>query len=187
MIVIGLFGKMGSGKGIASAILKDAFDFTSLGITDPIKQLLKDFLNVPSYKLWGNSEERTEDVRKALQDFGACGRAQKKDIWLKHLILNIEKNRKWTQGERIVVDDLRYLDEAEELKRRYKATLIQIECPSSYSCVSDPKLREHESEKALEDVNLNLLMDYVIVNDSSLEVFREKVVSLMKDILHENT
>lgn len=187
MIVIGLFGKMGSGKGIASNILKTSFGFSSFGITDPIKHIVSEYMGIPDYKLWGNSEERTDEIRKALQEFGACGRALQKDIWLKHLIQHIEISRRFTQGRRIVIDDLRYLDEAIELKKRYKAILIQIACPSSYSCVSDPQLREHESEKAVDDINLTRLMDHAIINDGSLHNFHTKVRDLMKEILNENT
>jgi len=110
---IALTGKMGSGKSTAAQFLQD-YGFKCFSFAAKLKDLAKE--------LFGMEDKD----RKLLQDLGSAMREIQKDVWAIYLVKEIEVY--CAIGKcRVVVDDLRYLNEAEIL-RRHGFVLVRLIC-----------------------------------------------------------
>jgi len=110
---IALTGKMGSGKSTASHFLED-YGFKCFSFASKLKELATDL-----FKMEGKD-------RELLQRFGSAMREIDRDVWARYLVENIEANCP-IETCRAVVDDLRYLNEAELLKK-HGFVLVRLIC-----------------------------------------------------------
>lgn len=134
MILVGLCGKMNSGKGEVSKILVEKYGFIEMSMADTMKCISRDVFEIHKNILWGGSDKRTPEVRGILQSLGAWGRNNDPDIWVKcwerrlnsyietekdplNLVrqLNLPFPQKFL---RISVPDIRFPNEAEHLMQR---------------------------------------------------------------------
>jgi hypothetical protein len=160
-MIIGLCGFKGSGKTTLAKLM--APTFTRQPFAEPLYKMLETLLihqgatrSEIDYLFTTGKEESTpylngKSPRQALQTLGTeWGRNHiAKTIWL-----DVWKRKLATQSTSIVVDDVRFLNEAEML-RRHGGIIIKIERPG---VELDP---QHISE--LEQ--MMIISDYVIAND----------------------
>lgn len=176
MIVVGVCGQMNSGKNVAADVLIKQFDFHAFALAAPIKEILHGFFDVPSEELYGSSEKRSTRTREMLQALGTdFGRHFDPDIWVRSLIRTI-KNRQFT---RTIVTDVRFPNEAHALIREFDAKLIKIVRPK---IKRDHAVDHHQSETAVNEIPDDMY-DKIIMNDSTLPMFKKRVRLVAKGIL----
>lgn len=185
-MIIGLSGKAGSGK-TTFAKVAEILGFTRLSFADGVKHEVKEFLTeyeIPfdDRNLWGSQVDKEEVIqhfspglyalpggehyytpkflatfRELLQFWGTdFRRKQDPDYWVKRLLSQM------VPGEKYVIDDLRFPDEAEAIRKR-GGKVIRVERPHTFK-ISGPN---HASEIALD----NYAFDLTIENDDSLAAY----------------
>jgi dephospho-CoA kinase len=120
---ISFVGKAGCGKtSLANHLTNSHQNFVKLSFATPLKKFAEEILM--------RSIDKTDPLdRKFLQQLGTeLGRARQKDIWIKHFDKNLNKDFHFVQENagmyclqpykkcNFVVDDCRFLNEAEYLK-----------------------------------------------------------------------
>ena len=99
---IGLIGKQGSGKTTIAENL-ETLGYTKLSLADPLRDIVYDLLGVSK----GHIEYRT-----VMQVVGTdCFRRLDPDVWIRHLLKRVYEQ----QLADVVVDDVRFVNEAESL------------------------------------------------------------------------
>jgi hypothetical protein len=92
------------------------------------------------------------------------------DVWVKRLAARIAEASVYDAFPPIVITDVRYLNEAEML-RRHHAMLIRIDRPGLGPADSHPS----ETELA------NFLFDHTITNDGTIDDLHRKIDDLMDE------
>jgi len=150
-IRIALSGKAGCGKTtIAKNLVKD-WGFRRFSFAKKLKEVY--------YDLFPESKgKRKEEIREDLKWLGCTLRIRKPDIWIQVVLREIEK----LKPERVVIDDLRFVNEAQIL-RRAKFNLIRIERAETLRQMWGYNVRdEHPSECDLDDYTR---WDRVVINN----------------------
>lgn len=150
MKIIGLTGKAGSGKSVASQLLHDKFHYKRFSFADPIKNL--------AYEYFGWDGEKGVRGRRLLQVLGTeAGRNYDPDIWVKklrHMILDYDRDQAlFMEDTKIIIDDVRFDNEA-GLVHELGGKVIRLEGASYYG---DHDLGRHPSEIGVS----NHLIDFV--------------------------
>jgi len=118
MTLVAFTGKMGSGKSTAAKTLEE-YGFKRFSFATKLKDL--------SVDLFGMKEKN----RKLLQDFGAVLRGIEEDVWANYLLKQISlyafQCAANSRPFHVVIDDLRYLNEAKIL-RKSGFILIRLVC-----------------------------------------------------------
>ena len=169
MQVIGISGKIGTGKSTLANYMADMLGWDKMSFGDPVKQeaskrfgfpiewcyseqgknkhvsVRKDFIdydpNLDKLVQYFTPGEPT--VRKMLQWWGTdVRRKQDPDYWIKTMEKSINGN--------VIIDDVRFHGEAEMVKR-LGGTLIRVEPYIGWEC--DEKIANHQSETDLDDYN----------------------------------
>jgi len=191
--VIGLSGKMGSGKSTAAAYLATKLNYAIFAFADPLKQTVQQLTDAPASSLWGPSESRTPAVRELLQVIGTdLVRKYYPDRWVTlmrrrigtyeactydiHQMTNAYHLRD-TKG--IIIPDVRFKNELSYLNT-INATTIRI-VGKNNTVDKNNTAEAHESE-----VNLDSIQDAsfttVIHNDGTLETLHKKLDQIIKEI-----
>jgi len=161
-VLVGITGTAGSGKTTAARIMCDRYDFYRVRIAEPIKRMARAL---------GLTHDQVDGPLKEIPLDELCGRTPRyvmqtlgtewgrrmigEDIWVR--VAEKEIGRLMTNGVSVVVDDVRFPDEAVMIKKlggamvRVENTLIT-------------KSTAHESELHI----FNIEVDYVIVNGGSI-------------------
>jgi hypothetical protein len=171
--VIGFTGPAGAGKSTAAGLLVRKWCASSLPFARPLKTMLTAF-GVPHENLYGTPEQKAEPLdllcghsaRHAMQTLGtAWGRALGPDLWVRawqreaHVALRL--------GATIVVDDVRFPNEAEAV-RAMGGTIIQI--------VRSPAELEREPAHVSENFAA-LPFDHRIINDQCMHHLTVQVLA----------
>jgi len=179
-IVVGLTGAAGVGKSAFARDLIRNHGFRRLSLADPLKLMIRAVLaswgyNTAAQDYWieGDGKERPcpalayRTPRLAMQLLGTeYGReGLDGDVWINHLVKRIEAN----SASRIVVDDVRFDNEAEAIITRLDGCNFVIVGKDGKRPRRDPG--DHASEKG---VNPNFL-DATLVNDFTFEGVSEQV------------
>jgi hypothetical protein len=182
-LIIGVHGFKQSGKDTLANLLVEEYGYRRLAFADRVKDAIHIIFGIPKEYLYGSDQdkqrpsgvrwkdlqevvrEKKDDqevlsIRELLQIFATeiC-RSKIPSIWYRYLPL--------PEGERLVVSDLRFENEADFLLSR-EAHLVKVLRPSVGGT-------SHESELGLSDER----MHQVILNDGSLNVFHERIRSWM--------
>lgn len=165
--IISFTGHAGSGKDtIAQQFVKNA-GYERVGFADSLKEILyalnpkielfnNDYIghwhvkNIVDNRGWDEAKKEPE-IRQLLQRLGTEGgrAALGEDIWVKTLFNS-------PHGARIVIPDVRYANEADEIRRR-GGTVVRIVRPGV------GPVNDHSSDK------IDFEADYVLVNDKTPE------------------
>jgi phosphomevalonate kinase len=182
MILIGLSGKLGSGKNyIAEKIIapyfQDKYNILIIGFGDQVKNELYARDIALTYDLL--YDLKTYESRKKLQEYATeYGRDKyNQDMWIRGLDMQIETFAKRSPKEvMVLICDVRFVNEADYIKKK-KGLLFKINSPnrtnSRYWKEADnnqikyDNICNHKSEIDLDNYKL---FDLLINNDIELDV-----------------
>jgi len=177
--LIGLIGYAGSGKSTVASILENQYSVVRTRFASTLKRMLKSMLissgvseeesiamidghlkEVPCSVLGGKTP------RYALQTLGTeWGRnIIDNDIWVNSTMSRV--NNLINTGARVVLDDVRFPNEASAVKQ-HGGILIKV-----YRSASIPTAITHSSE------DLNMEADVLLVNNGSIEELTNQIICL---------
>jgi phosphomevalonate kinase len=189
MKIIGLSGKMGSGKNyIAEKILfphfKDSYNILIIGFGDQMKnELYARDLTLSYDQLY---DHKTFETRQKLQQYGTENGRDKyhQDIWVRGLDIQIETfQRRSGENSLVIICDVRFINEYEYIKQKL-GTVIRIEAPNrtklrytneaSLDEKHMDKIMNHRSETELD----NTVFDIIIKNDIN-DTFNKDILKII--------
>ena len=173
-ILVGLTGKSEVGKSLASEHLKRAYSMHRMAFASPLKRMMI-AMGVPEENVWGDKKEEPLELlcghsaRHAMQTLGTeWGRSMNPNLWTNLFVDEYLRE----QRERVVVDDLRFDNEASVIQE-LGGIVVEIRRPTLE--ITGMKY-EHASEAGV------TIADYAVWNDGTPWDFREKLDLLMKNV-----
>jgi len=176
-LVVGVAGRARSGKDtLASYLLAEVQRSTKIAFADALKEGVAVMLGMTRADMDHPNREKTIEefgfsVRKALQVFGTeGGRTLHPDLWVNLLKLRVAKSDAYL----VVIPDVRFQNEAVYV--RENGVLLHVVRPDGERSVG---IAGHQSELGLgvgDD-------DIVFHNDSTLEVFLQKALHAIPEVL----
>lgn len=173
-MIIGISGKKRAGKDTVASILVEEFGFTRLAFADVIKECvyrLDPIVSLTGLRLkylvdtngWEAAKEFPE-VRRLLQVFGSeVGREMiDKQIWIEMTLSGVKASAD------IVISDVRFQNEAEEIKYQGGQVWRITKATGEY-------IDTHRSETELDSWNF----DQYIPNNGSIDDLRREVREIM--------
>jgi hypothetical protein len=178
--VIGLTGYAQSGKDTVASILVEKYGYTRIAFADKIRDFLyginpmvacsptgylQDLVNLVG---WDNAKQEPQ-VRRLLQDLGISARELlDENIWITSALSKVSK------GDRVVVTDVRFENEAMMIKLM-GGQLWRVKR------VGFGPVNEHVSESELDGYKV----DQIFVNNGTLEDLEVLVTTRMRNALTE--
>lgn len=157
-MLIGLSGKLQSGKDTVAEYLIKKYNFNRLAFADKLKEMARDLF------LWNG--EKDAYGRKLLQDVGMKMREIKDDVWINYILRKIDTNKNY------IITDVRYQNEANSLLK-FGAILWRIE----RNLKRQDETNKHQSEIDLDDYKY---FNHIIHNNSTIDDLYVKVDELLK-------
>lgn len=170
-LLIGLVGRKRTGKDTVAKFVDEMSEGMSvMSFADPLKMACKH-----AYCLSESQLEQTKDVidsrwgmtpRDMMKSLGVkYFRSQDPDHWIKNMVFRL-------QGlDNVIISDARFHNEAMFIKR-HGGVLVHV------SRDLESNEDNHVSERTTDDI----VCDYFIRNDGSLDDLREKVLALMRSL-----
>lgn len=167
---IGIYSDFtGSGKDECAKFLIEVYNFKRFAFADPLKEDLKILL--------GREINKKTD-RSLMQNYGELRRNEYLNHWVDKLIKNINQS----DAENIVVTDIRYMNEIQELIQN-NFLLLKIQCNESKRRENlflrdgfyDPSIEQHNSQKELQ-------LNSEILNPISFKLMNNFDSTFYKDI-----
>jgi len=116
---IAFFGPMCSGKTWCASYLKDDYGYNTIAFAGKLKAI--------AYDLYG-IQDKNGPNRAILQELGGVDlRKPDPDVWIKHALYRAQYLEEIMKGRGLVLDDLRYLNEARALKNN-GFVLVKVNC-----------------------------------------------------------
>lgn len=178
--IIAICGYKRAGKDTVSNILCSEYGYQNMKISHHLKKLCKDLFGFTDDQVEGESKDVVDPIwgitpRQGMQFFGTdvmqyCIKDLLPDIerkfWIKKMIKDIND----TSYDKIVISDLRFIHEYDELKKIYGNNV-------SIWRVERPDLQYNETNQHVSEVEWQYIPYNVkIVNDSCIETLKRKVV-----------
>jgi hypothetical protein len=163
---IGLTGLAGSGKNTVADLIARYFPlYVEVSFANTLKYTCMHHFN------WDGQKD--SKGRKLLQTIGMAVRDYDPDAWIKITEKEINADRK---NHSFIYTDVRFNNEADYI-RNNRGVIIRVVRPS----LELTKTHEHISEKAQSEIEV----DYVIVNDGTLDDLKEKVFNMIKELSND--
>lgn len=145
--VIGIYGKARSGKTTARKYL-ERYRCSVMSFADPLKNAIREIFGIPLNELY--TDHKTDRTRWILQFFGTdCCREIEPDIWVRKTNEKIQELQ--DNGETLVViDDVRFINEANMLLNNWNATLVKLVGPEDTETLEAHK--QHISETQMDSL-----------------------------------
>lgn len=135
---VAFYGPMCAGKSTAARVLVEEFGYVRFAFADKLKEVVLDLFGLAG---------KDENTRRVLQTFSADCKKVLPDVWIDNLLQNVYKSA--TYGVlNVVLDDLRFIHEAEVLKEN-GFTLIRIDTPEEIRLERVYKLYPNTSKDSL--------------------------------------
>jgi hypothetical protein len=189
MVILGFTGHIGSGKSTASEYLVNQYDFEKYAFALPIKNVAI-AMGFSHRELYGTQEEKLSineywnvSGRTFMQKFGTeIGRAVLPKIipdmnfgkynspWIRLFEIYVAEKNKDKTVESIVVEDVRFNNEAKVI-REHGGYIIRIIRPDDHYSI----YKNHASETEMDGITA----DFTIINDGSLRQLEDKIDDLI--------
>ncbi len=172
MIKIAFAGKKESGKTTLAEYCADVHELEAFSFADDLKMNLVE-LGIKPDRVFGSSN-RDANARKLMQAYGQAMRDQDEDYWLDLVMKNMrlwESSGASTEG--FVIDDLRYMNEAEAL-RADGFVLIKV-VRGNYKHAPD----DHSSEQGLPD---QLFDNIIVADDGDLDSLFSQIDTIIEHL-----
>lgn len=185
--VIGITGKIGSGKSTVSKYIEENYGFTEYSMAQPLKKIGELFF-FSKTQLYGTQEQKLEEhthwgisAREFLQKIGTelfrehLPKVMPKmksigTVWVDLFCLRYKKERK-----KYVISDVRFLDEANVVKE-LNGIIIRCVRDNNVTSNSGQELT-HKSEQEINRIN----HDYVLDNNKcSISEVQERIDRIMR-------
>ena len=189
--IVGVSGQINSGKGAVADYLCSEYGFISFAFADYLKKAAQDLFAIPEEELWGPSQARTPRTRRILQTFGTeFGRNFDPMVWIRKLTLRVGCWRKTGKdiinlvpdGDKdapIVITDVRFPNEAQEITRVLLGRIMRIRRPDNYVDTSE-EFRKHSSETSVDEISSDLI-SATITNSGTLAELHMKVRATLEE------
>lgn len=178
MKLIGLVGKLQSGKSTAAEMIMDKYctdnPAVKLSFANFLKEMIHDAGLCTEEELWGT---KTDFSRLMLQKIGTeiIRKQIDPDFWVKKMREEIDTFQKNNPDNLvIVIDDVRFQNEANLIKE-YNGTLIRI---VRSSLEQNREENKHLSETEQDEIKV----DYFTFNDASLKDLRSEIFKIVEEI-----
>ena len=183
-MIIGICGKINTGKDTIADILCGEYGFLRVSFADPIKIFcLRMFPDILTDEiLWGSSSNRTPKIRQLLQYLGTeVARKFDPNVWIKPTLNRIKQIQETgidplsrladtIHTRPIVVPDIRFINEAQAL-REINARLIKITRPRNYELAGTKNsARKHISETGIDHIPSELFFTHIDNNGSTADL-----------------
>lgn len=187
-ILIGLKGKIGSGKTTSAEILKEEFTIEEYVMAGPIKKI-GSIMGFTDTELYGTQEEKLKknpywgiSARHFLQIFGTdiCRDALSEkipamySIWLQLFEIHMNKNK----STNILVSDIRFPDEADAIQKN-GGIIIEIDRTPDEPQDSDWENIKHHTQHASEMDMEKIKANYVISNTKDISYLRSELIKVV--------
>lgn len=177
-MLIGITGKARSGKDTVAKLIED-YGFTQIAYADPLKTAASVIFGVDISNFYEDDKKEAFNPfwgmthRKMLQTLGteACRKGIDQDIWLKRAELTFAEI-----GNDIVISDVRFDNEAEQI-RRLGGTILHV--VSGRESTLDQQDQKHASEAGVTYKSA----DRIVNNRGTLEELPTVVASVMKGLV----
>jgi hypothetical protein len=194
-LVIGITGKIGSGKTTISDYLKIKYQYRPYSFADPIKNMAKAF-GFKQHELFGTQEQKLEinehwgvSGRYFLQKLGTdifrdivpkiipnLNLGESKSPWIRAFEIHMLEQKEKTN---IVIGDVRFVNEAESIQK-LGGYIIKI---------SDGSLKKDDgsvyTKHASEIEMVNIHEDFLIYNVGTLNELYIKIDDILKSLKHK--
>lgn len=192
MRVVAIHGLKGAGKDTVGQYLASAYGYTPMALAAKLKAFLEvvnpvifDSAGYPrrlgtvliASNGWDEAKRQHHGVRELLK---TSGEAMKTifgpEVWVYELLRSIEdiEEKNWAQLERLVVTDVRFSIELDELRAAFADDLVTVKITRP-----DHEPDGHVSEAGLRDMDF----DYVIHNNDTIPMLFAAVDDLMESVL----
>ena len=175
--VIGIYGKARSGKTTACAYLEKTYNIMPLAFSKALKETLNDLFDISLEELY--SSYKSERTRWILQFFGTeCCRTIDPLIWVKKTddyIATLLKDN----SAIIVIDDVRFFNEAEMLRNKWGAKIVKIVGPED--TVTPNELKQHISETQMDSVP-DSFYDAIYHNTGTIKELHEFIDTVYRTV-----
>jgi hypothetical protein len=163
-LVIGLCGKAGSGKDTVSQLIDSSLRSYNIScITIHFAKALKDIAK----SVFGWDGQKNEKGRRLLQVIGTdCARAYNENFWIEKWENNISN----CSEDVVLVPDVRFINESQAIHRR-NGVILKVVGRSFDLGVNST----HPSEIGLPENEV----DYILNNDSSMDILQERVYQMI--------
>ena len=163
---VGLAGKMGAGKTTIANLLNEREGFVKLSLAEPIKRIAEVFFGM---------KKGDPGYRELMQKIGTDWfRSVDEDVWVRHLFRSIADLEIMDPETNIVVDDVRFPNEAEAMLKN-GWTVVYLDCPAHVR-----KQRLKMRDGFVEEDTFKHASETVV--DKIKMIDGVKVVSALKDI-----
>lgn len=186
--VVGLVGRMRSGKTTAAAALVQRMGFVEKSFAEPLKSSVMMLFRMSREQLYTQEGKEAVDnrygvtPRRVMQWFGQAVRDEFPGLWEMRLVESVREE----QTDRpVVVSDIRYDAEAEAV-RSLGGVIIEIVRPENLSLWewlrrSLSASFRHKSERGIK----RSLIDVRVINDSDITNLNDTILHVVRGLMKE--